>query len=91
MTSCQPVLAGVDLFALGTLALAFLILMPPQIKNGSVCVVVLRITEKTEQGVSIKFCKNVRRTYTETDDMLKLTFGEDSTSRTQVFLNRFIA
>jgi hypothetical protein len=47
--SSEHVRACLDLFTLSTLAVAFLILMQPQIKNRSVSVnVALRITEKTE-------------------------------------------
>jgi hypothetical protein len=61
--------------------------MPPQTNNRNVWVVVvaLRITEKTERRVCIKLCQNVGKTCTETYDMIKMAFGEDSVSRTQVF------
>jgi hypothetical protein len=74
-TSWENVLVCVDRFELGSLAVAFLILMSPQIKNASVCVVALRITEKLEQRVCIKFCQNLEKTCTETYDMIKMAFG----------------
>jgi hypothetical protein len=59
--------------------------VPLQIKNASVCAVVaLRITEKPEQRVRIKFRQNVGKTCTGLYDMIKMAFGEHSMSRTQV-------
>ena len=59
--------------------------MPLQIKNVSVCVIVaLRITEKTEKRLIVKFCQNLRNICTETYDIIKMAFGEDSVCRAQV-------
>jgi hypothetical protein len=84
--SCERVLPCLDLFALGTLVLALLVLIPPQIKNGSVCdIVALRIADKTEQLVWISIRQILGKNCTETEGMIKMVFGEDSMSRTQVF------
>ena len=50
----------------------------------SVCVVALGITEKTER-MCIKFCQNLGETCIETYYMIKMAFGEDSMSYTEVF------
>ena len=80
------VLTSLDLFAVGTLALASLSLMRSQIKNGSDCVVAsFGMTENKEQRVCINFCQKVANTCSETYDMMKMAFGENSISRSQVF------
>lgn len=83
--SSVRVLTHLDLFAVSTLTLASLSLMQSQIKNASVCVIItFRMTEKREQ-VCIKFCKKLGKTCTETYNIIKMAFTEDSTSHTQVF------
>ena len=48
-------------------------------------VVAFRITEKTEQRVSVNFCQNLEETCTQIYDMIKMAFGEASMSCTQIF------
>lgn len=43
------------------------------------------MTESVEQRIYIKFCFKLGKTATETNDMIKLTFGEDAMSRARVF------
>jgi hypothetical protein len=83
--SWEHVVAHLDLFALGPLTVAFLILMWPQIKKRSVCVAVtLRITKKMKQQVHTKFYQNLGKSCTETYNMIKTVFREDSMNHIQV-------
>ena len=60
LTACSGMFRPVHTWC--TRSVAFLILMRPEIRNGSVCVVVaLGITEKTEQRVCIQFCQSVEK------------------------------
>ena len=38
-----------------------------------------------EQRVNVKFCYKLGKTFTETFDMIKLVYGDDSLSRTQCY------
>ena len=85
----ERVWTSLDLFVLGTFALASLTLMASRIKNGSVCVVAVRTTYKAEQQVCIKDCQTLGKTCLETYDMIKMAFGELSMSYTGSFFNGF--
>jgi len=54
----------------------------------NMCVYVIAIfmmCESTEQRICIKFCFKIRKTATETYQLLQQTYGEDTMGRTQVF------
>jgi len=83
--SSEGVLTSLDLFAVGTFALASLSLVRSKIKNGSVCVVVAFGTNENKGRVCINFCQKVGNTCSETYNMMKMAFGEDSISRSLFF------
>jgi hypothetical protein len=43
------------------------------------------MTEKTEQRLRINFCQKLEENCTETYDMIKVAFREDSMGRSRVF------
>src|SRR5215469_4681012 len=63
-------------------------------RGSNTCVYVTAIftmCESTEQRICIKFCFKIRKTATETYQLLQQAYGEDAMGRTQVFdwLRRF--
>jgi hypothetical protein len=60
-------------------------------RESNACVYVIAIfmmCESTEQRVCIKFCFKIRKTATETYQLLQQAFGEDAMGHTQVDLKR---
>ena len=54
--------------------------------NTCVCVIVIfTMCESTEQRVCIKFCFKIRKTATETYQLLQQAYSEDAMGHTQVF------
>ena len=57
-------------------------------RRSNTCVYVIAIftmCESTEQSISFKYCFKIRKTATETYQLLQQTYGEDAMGRTQVF------
>ena len=57
-------------------------------RESNTCVYVIAIFtmyESTEQRICIKFCFKIRKTTTETYQLLQQAYGEDAMGRTQVF------
>jgi len=57
-------------------------------RGNNMCVYVIAIftmCESTEQRICIKFCFKLRKTATETYQLLQQAYGEDAMGRTQVF------
>lgn len=52
---------------------------------GTLALAGLRMTVRTEQRLRIKFCQKLDENCTETYDMVKVAFGEDSMGHSQVF------
>jgi hypothetical protein len=52
---------------------------------GTLALAGLRMTEKTEQRLRIKFCQKLEENCIKTYDMIKVAFGEDSGGRSRVF------
>jgi len=48
-------------------------------------IVIFTMCESTEQHICIKFCFKIRKTTTETYQLLQQAYGEDAKGRTQVF------
>ena len=57
-------------------------------RGSNTCIYVIAIftmCERTEQGISIKFCFKIGKTATETYQLLQQAYSEDTLGRTQVF------
>ena len=57
-------------------------------RGSNTCVYVIAIfmmCESTEQHICIKFCFKIRKTTTETFQVLQQAYGEDAMGRTQMF------
>jgi len=57
-------------------------------RGSKTCVHVIAIfttCESTEQRICIKFCFKIRKTTTETNQLLQQAYGEDAMGHTQVF------
>ena len=48
-------------------------------------IAIFTMYESTEQCICIKFCFKIRKTATETYQLLQQAYGEDAVGRTQVF------